>query len=71
MLMVFILFTSINLQLLAAVMAIRLIRQTGQKLAWSLIAAAPVLMTVRRDVISKGMNVDVEKYRGGLQKPSC
>lgn len=44
----FILATSIVLQLSAAILALRLIRITGWKLAWTLIALAISLMTARR-----------------------
>lgn len=47
---VLILVISILLQFVAAVLAVRLIRITGKRLAWSLIAAAVVLMAVRRSV---------------------
>ena len=42
---------SVLAQLAAAVVAIRLIRVTGKPLAWSLIAAALVAMTVRRIIL--------------------
>ncbi len=45
---VYILALSVVLQFVAAVMAVRLIRLTGERLAWSVIAAAITLMAVRR-----------------------
>lgn len=42
--------TSIVLQFIAAISALRLIRITGRTWAWSIIAAALVLMTVRRGI---------------------
>ena len=45
---VFIMALSVMVQFTAAVMAIRLIGITGRRTAWSLIAAALVLMTLRR-----------------------
>ena len=48
MLMKIILASSLLLQVYAAIMALRLIKVTGKYLAWSLIAAALLLMVVRR-----------------------
>jgi PAS domain S-box-containing protein len=47
---IFVLACSVVLQLLAAVMAIRLVHLTGRRTAWSLIAVALVLMSVRRAI---------------------
>ncbi len=43
--------TSIALQLIAAVLALRLIRVTGVLAAWLLIASALILMALRRSII--------------------
>ena len=48
MILTYVLAGAIVFQLTAAAMAFRLIRLTGRRLAWSLIAAALALMTVRR-----------------------
>jgi PAS domain S-box-containing protein len=48
MIEVVILATSVTLQLLAAVLALRMIRVTGRRLAWISISAAVLLMAVRR-----------------------
>lgn len=50
MVVAFVLAISILLQFLAAVLALRLIRVTGRRAAWVLIAMAVLLMTVRRGV---------------------
>jgi len=46
----FVLGLSIFLQILAAIMALRLIRVTGGRIAWSLIAVAILLMAIRRSL---------------------
>jgi PAS domain S-box-containing protein len=50
MIVMFILVLSILLQLVAAIMAFRLIPITGKRLAWSLISAALLLMVLRRGI---------------------
>jgi PAS domain S-box-containing protein len=48
--MVVILAVSLVLQIVAAVLALRLARITGKRLAWSLVAAAVCLMAIRRAI---------------------
>ncbi|MBP7460448.1 MAG: PAS domain S-box protein [Candidatus Delongbacteria bacterium] len=55
MLIIYVVVFSILLQLAAAVLAIRLIRVTGNQFGWLLIAAALVLQVVRRVVILTGI----------------
>ena len=45
-----VLLTAVLLQLLAALLALRLIRITGARVAWGLIATAILLMVVRRAI---------------------
>lgn len=58
--MVGILALSLVLQLVAAVLALRLARITGKRLAWSLVAAAVCLMAIRRAItLFRSFHADV------------
>lgn len=52
--MVVVLVASLLLQIVAAVLALRLARVTGKRLAWSLVAGAVCLMTIRRAITLVG-----------------
>ena len=53
--MTVVLAVSLVLQIVAAVLALRLARVTGKRLAWSLVAAAVCLMAIRRAITLVGV----------------
>ncbi|MBU1969268.1 MAG: two-component sensor histidine kinase [Gammaproteobacteria bacterium] len=57
---------SIALQFIAAVMAFRLIRLTGERWAWGFIAAAIMLMTIRRSISLFHMVVNGNSYKADV-----